>query len=276
MFAASGHADAKGRGLCRDGASVVTDRPTVVGVMTAAFFDVDNTLVKGSSLFLIGRGMVARGLVTRRDIVRYGLVQLRFRLRGEHLGHMRQAQDRALRLGEGLVVSELLPAGGEVYDQRVSRRLWPQTVALARAHLAAGDEVWLVSAAPVELVAIIADRLGLTGGLGTVSETHDGRWTGRLASPILHGPAKAVAVEELAQQRGLSLAACHAYSDSTNDQPLLEAVGHAHVVNPDRHLARTAKARGWTVHRHGGRHLDAAVVGLRSARQLICLGRHPA
>lgn len=85
--------------------------------------------------------------------------------------------DRALRLGDGLVVSDLLQAGGEVQDQRVARRLWPQTVALAQAHLAAGDEVWLVSAAPVELVAIIADRLGLTGGLGTASETHEGRST---------------------------------------------------------------------------------------------------
>jgi len=245
----------------------------VVSVTTAAFFDVDNTLVKGSSLFLIGRGLVARGLVTRRDIARYGLVQLRFRLRGEHLGHMSQAQDRALRLGEGLVVSDLLQAGGEVYDQRVARRLWPETVALAQAHLAAGDEVWLVSAAPVELVAIIADRLGLTGGLGTVSETHDGCWTGRLASPILHGPAKAVAVQDLAEQRGLYLPICHAYSDSTNDQPLLEAVGYPHVVNPDRHLARTAAARGWTVHRHRSRHMHAAAAGLSAARQLTGLGR---
>lgn len=245
-------------------------------VTAAAFFDVDNTLVKGSSLFLIGRGMVARGLVSRRDIVRYGLVQLRFRLRGEHLGHMSQAQDRALRLGEGLVVSDLLKAGGEVYDERVAGRLWPQTVGLAQAHLAAGDEVWLVSAAPVELVGIIADRLGLTGGLGTVSETRDGRWTGRLASPILHGAAKAVAVVELAQQRGLRLSACHAYSDSTNDQPLLEAVGHPHAVNPDRQLARTAAARGWTVHRHRSRHMHAAATGLRTARQLTGRGRRTA
>ena len=240
---------------------------------TAAFFDVDNTLVKGSSLFLIGRGMIARGLVNRRDIARYGLVQLRFRLRGEHLGHMSQAQDRALSLGAGLVVADRLRAGAQVYDERVAGRLWPQTVALAQAHLAAGDEVWLVSAAPVELVAIIADRLGLTGGLGTVSETLNGRWTGQLVSPILHGPAKAVAARDLARQRGLDLTACHAYSDSTNDEPLLEAVGHPHAVNPDRHLARTAAARGWPVHRHRGKQLQVVATGLRAVRQLTASRR---
>jgi HAD superfamily hydrolase (TIGR01490 family) len=236
-------------------------------VTTAAFFDVDNTIVKGSSLFLIGRGLVARGLVTRRDIARYGLVQLRFRLRGEHLGHMNTAQDRALTLGEGLVVAELVQTSRELYDQRVAGRLWPQTVAMAQAHVAAGEEVWLVSAAPVELVIIIAERLGLTGGLGTVSEVQDGRWTGRLASPILHGTAKAVAVRDLAQQRGWNLSACHAYSDSTNDQPLLEAVGYPHVVNPDHHLAQIAKDRGWSVHRHRGPHLHLALTGLSTARQ---------
>ena len=115
----------------------------------------------------------------------------------------------------------------------------------------------------------------LTGGLGTRSETHVGRWTGRLASPILHGPAKALAVQDLAQQRGLDLVACHAYSDSTNDQPLLEAVGHPHAVNPDRHLARTAAAGGWTVHRHRSRHMHAAA-GLSAARRLTGLSRRTA
>lgn len=229
--------------------------------------------MKGSSLFLIGRGMIARGLVSRRDIAKYGLVQLRFRLRGEHLGHMSQAQDRALSLGAGLVVADLLEAGAQVYDERVAGRLWPQAVALARAHLAAGDEVWLVSAAPVELVAIIADRLGLTGGLGTVSETLEGRWTGRLVSPILHGPAKAVAVRDLAQQRGLDLTTCHAYSDSTNDQPLLEAVGHPHAVNPDRHLARTAAARGWIVHHHRSRQMQTVATCLSTVRRLAASRR---
>ena len=222
---------------------------TVVPVVTAAFFDVDNTLVKGSSLFLIGRGLIGRGLVRRRDVARYAAVQVMFRVRGEHLGRIYGAHDKALSLGAGLVVDDLVELATELYEQRVARRLWPQTVALAQQHLAAGHEVWLVSAAPIELVQIIAAALGLTGGLGTVSEVQNGRWTGQLTSPILHGAAKAVAVRALAAERGLDLVNSHSYSDSINDRPLLEAAGHPHAVNPDRRLGQLAHQRGWPVHR---------------------------
>jgi len=135
--------------------------------------------------------------------------------------------------------------------------------------------VWLVSAAPVELVQIIADALGLTGALGTVSEVQHGRWTGRLGSPILHGPAKAVAVGALAVERGIDLGASHSYSDSDNDRPLLEATGHPHAVNPDRALMRYAQHRGWPIHRHRRdltAEAKAALVGLR-ARLLPTLAR---
>ncbi len=154
----------------------------------------------------------------------------------------------------------------ELYEHRLARRLWPQAVALARQHVAAGHEVWLVSAAPVELVRIIADSLGLTGALGTVSEVQHGRWTGRLGSPILHGPAKAV-VGALSAERGIDLGASHSYSDSVNDRPLLEATGHPHAVNPDRALRRLARQGGWPIHRHRRdftAEAKAALVGLRA------------
>jgi HAD superfamily hydrolase (TIGR01490 family) len=219
-------------------------------VTRAAFFDVDNTLVKGSSLFLIGRGMLRHGVIRRRDVLRFAVVQVMFRLRGERLGHVHDAQDRALSLGTGLVVEDVVALGHEIYEQRVAGRLWVETVDLTRAHLAAGCEVWLVSAAPVELVQIMARALGLTGGLGTVAEVEDGRWTGRLAAPFLHGAAKAAAVRDLAERRGLALQHCDAYSDSIHDRELLEAVGHPHAVNPDRQLHRLAVERDWPVHRH--------------------------
>jgi len=101
--------------------------------VTAAFFDVDNTVVKGSSLFLIGRGLIAHGVVRRRDVARYALVQVLFRLRGEHLDQLAGAQDRALALGAGLLVDDVVATGRQVYEERVAGRLWPQTVALARA-----------------------------------------------------------------------------------------------------------------------------------------------
>ena len=242
-------------------------RSTVVPMVTAASFDVDNTLVKGSSLFLIGRGLLSHGMVRRRDVARFAAEQVLLQVRGEHLGRMHGAQDRALSLGSGLVVDDLVAVATELYEHRVARRLWPQAVALSRQHMAAGHEVWLVSAAPVELVQIIADALGLTGALGTVSEVQHGRWTGHLGSPILHRPAKAVAVGVLAAKRGIDLGASHSYSDSVNDRPLLEATGHPHAVNPDRALRRLAQHRGWPIHRHRRdltAEAKAALVGLRA------------
>ncbi|MDN5918908.1 MAG: HAD family phosphatase, partial [Pseudonocardia sp.] len=117
----------------------------------------------------------------------------------------------------------------------------------AQMHLDAGQRVWLVTATPVELALIIARRLGLTGALGTVSESVDGCYTGRLVGEILHGPAKAHAVRALAASEGLDLRRCAAYSDSVNDVPMLSAVGTAVAVNPDSELRDVAKARQWQI-----------------------------
>jgi phosphoserine phosphatase len=118
---------------------------------------------------------------------------------------------------------------------------------LARLHLEAGQRVWLVTAAPVELGAVIAQRLGLTGAIGTVAEIADGRYTGRLVGEMMHGPAKAAAITELAAREGLDLSRCAAYSDSINDVPMLSAVGRPVAVNPDAALRRTARDQGWEI-----------------------------
>ena len=126
-------------------------------------------------------------------------------------------------------------------------RIWAGTRALAQRHLDAGQRVWLVTAAPVELGRVIAARLGLTGAIGTVAEVRDGVYTGRLVGDLMHGPAKAEAVTALAAVEGLDLARCAAYSDSVNDLPMLSAVGRAVAVNPDGALLRQARERGWEV-----------------------------
>ena len=126
-------------------------------------------------------------------------------------------------------------------------RIWAGTRALAQMHLDAGQRVWLVTATPVELALIIARRLGLTGALGTIAESVDGCYTGRLVGEILHGPAKAHAVRALAATEGLDLRRCTAYSDSVNDVPMLSAVGNAVAVNPDAELRDIARARSWRV-----------------------------
>jgi len=218
------------------------------GSSAAAFFDLDNTLLHGASLFLIGRGMYARGVVSTGDVLRGAWQQLVFRLVGERHGHVSAVRDRGLALGAGVEVAPLVAIGEEIFDELIADRILAETLGLAQAHLDRGEDVFIVTAAPVELARIVAQRLGLTGALGTVSEVEDGRWTGRLVGELLHGEAKAEAVIRLAADRGFDLRRCAAYSDSINDLPLLSAVGDPHAVNPDRKLRVYADAQGWPVH----------------------------
>jgi HAD superfamily hydrolase (TIGR01490 family) len=214
----------------------------------AAFFDVDNTMIRGASIYFFGKGMAGRGLITTKDLLRFGWQQLAFRVKGtENLEAVAEARDKALGLVAGKAVDEIVAYGEEIYDELMERRIWSGTRALAQQHLDAGQRVWLVTATPVELARIIAKRLGLTGALGTVSEVEGGRYTGRLVGEPLHGPAKAEAVRALAEREGLDLARCTAYSDSSNDVPMLSAVGHAVAVNPDTALREEARRRGWDV-----------------------------
>jgi phosphoserine phosphatase len=138
-------------------------------------------------------------------------------------------------------------------------------------HLDAGQQVWLVTATPLELAQIIAKRLGLTGALGTVAESKDGVFTGRLVGDILHGIGKAHAVRSLAVREGLNLKRCTAYSDSHNDVPMLSLVGTAVAINPDPDLRELAKNRGWEIrdYRTGRK---AAKIGVPTALALGAVG----
>ncbi len=215
---------------------------------SAAFFDVDNTLSRGSTLFLLARGLARRGFFSTRMVLKFALAQARFRLSGKEkvreIANIRQA---ALVFVKGHKTSELADIAEEIYDESICHSLWAGTVALAQEHLAAGREVWLVTASPLEMGEVIARRLGFTGALGSIAASVDGVYTGELVGDLLHGAAKAVAIERLAQASGLDLADCYAYSDSSNDLPLLAAVGHPCVINPDAKLRRHAKANSWPI-----------------------------
>jgi HAD superfamily hydrolase (TIGR01490 family) len=214
----------------------------------AAFFDVDNTIMQGASIYHFARGLAARDFFTWRDLAAFGWKQVSFRLRGvEDLGHMEEAKQAALGFVAGHEVKEVVRLGEEIYDELMADRIWSGTRALAQLHLDAGQRVWLVTAAPAELAGIVARRLGLTGALGTVSEIEDGVYTGRLVGEPLHGPAKAEAILALADKEGLDLAQCSAYSDSANDLPMLTTVGHPVAVNPDAKLKRIARENGWDI-----------------------------
>ena len=212
-----------------------------------AFFDVDNTLMRGASIYHVGRGAYRRGYLRFRDIVRFSWQQARFIAVGENRKHLDLVRERALGLAKGHSAAELRELAETIFDNAIERRLWPETVGLAREHLDKGHEVWLITATPIDIARVIAERLGLTGALGTVLETVDGCFTGRLEGHVLHGPRKAIAARNLTSRLGADLSECWAYSDSGNDIPLLELAGHRVVVNPDAGLLRHAKSNDWSI-----------------------------
>src|SRR5882757_611924 len=214
----------------------------------AAFFDVDNTMMMGASIFHFARGLASRKFFATSDLAGFAWQQFKFRVGGrENPQTVKESRESALSFVAGRSVAEVVSLGEEIYDELMAERIWPGTRALANMHLDAGQRVWLVTATPVELALIIARRLGLTGALGTVAESEDGKYTGRLVGEVLHGPAKAHAVRALAAREGLNLRRCSAYSDSVNDVPMLSAVGTAVAVNPDSELRDIARARGWEI-----------------------------
>ncbi|MBD0676308.1 HAD family hydrolase [Streptomyces sp. CBMA156] len=234
----------------------------------AAFFDCDNTILRGAAVFYLGVGLYRRGFLTRRDIARFAWQQTWFRLHGtEDPDHISDAKQSALGIVAGKRTADLEAICEEIFEDVVADKIWPGTRALVQMHLDAGQRVWLVTAAPLEVARIIARRLGMTGALGTVAEARDGCYTGRLVGDLLHGPAKAAAVRALARRERLDLDRCAAYSDSANDIPMLSLVGHPYVVNPDGALRRHARAQGWRVRdfRTGRK---AARVGLPAAAAL--------
>ena len=246
--------------------------PPPTDLTAAAFFDVDNTLVQGSSLVHFGRGLAARQYFTYSDMWKFVYAQAKFQLTGrENSEDVAEGRRKALAFIEGRSTAELVALGEEIYDDIIAEKIWPGTRALAQMHLDAGQQVWLVTATPYELAATIAKRLGFTGALGTVAESENGVFTGRLVGDILHGLGKAHAVRQLAIREGLNLKRCTAYSDSYNDVPMLSLVGTAVAINPDTDLRELARERGWEI-RDFRTARKAARIGVPSALALGAIG----
>ena len=215
---------------------------------SAAFFDLDNTMVRGSTLYFLGRAMYQRGFFTKADISKFVVANVRFRLTGtEKPEVISRFQKAATDFIGGHDVKEIYTIAQSVYDEFVSPALIQGTIDIAKQHLAEGTEVWLVTAAPEDMAKLISDRLGFTGALGTKVEIENGKYVGKLNGQILHGVEKARAVRELAAERGFSLNNCHAYSDSASDFPLLQSVGTPHAINPDARLRIKALAENWEI-----------------------------
>jgi HAD superfamily hydrolase (TIGR01490 family) len=214
-----------------------------------AFFDVDNTITRGSTLYFLGKGMYNRGFFTKRDIGAWVLANIRFRMTGTEKSEViSRFQKAATDFIGGHDVKEIRIIGEQIYSEFVSPSIWQGTIELAKEHLSSGDEVWLVTASPEDFANLIAERLGFTGAIGTKAEIKDGKYTGDLNGKLLHGKEKAIAITELTKARGINLKDCFAYSDSHNDLPLLSAVGHPRAINPDAKLRIIAFAQSWPVH----------------------------
>jgi HAD superfamily hydrolase (TIGR01490 family) len=193
--------------------------------------------------------MYQRGFFSKRDISAFVLANLRYRLTGaEKPEEIEKFQNAATDFIGGHGVKEIEAIGSEIYDEFVSPALWQGTIEIANQHLANGEEVWLVTAAPQDMAVLIAKRLGFTGALGTKAEAINGVYTGKMNGLLLHGNQKAIAIRELAEQNNIDLTNSYAYSDSHNDFPLLTAVGNPAAINPDTLLQIRAIRDNWPIH----------------------------
>ena len=213
----------------------------------------------------MAQGLFKKRFITLSELAPALRKQIRYRVSGsENADDIAEGREQALAVVKGKSVAELKQACREIVDNRMLEKSYADTIELAAMHLAAGQQVWLVSATPVQIGQALAETLGFTGALGTVAEEKDGKFTGRLVGDILHGPGKKHAVAALAALQQLDLSKCTAYSDSINDLPMLEMVGSPVAINPDRALRKHAKAQGW------------AVRDYRSVRRVVRAGVVPA
>jgi HAD superfamily hydrolase (TIGR01490 family) len=226
------------------------------GARAAAFFDLDKTLMEGSSAIQFARAGYRSGLISRRQMARDAWENLRFRLEGSTDERSDALRKRILEGIAGERVVDLARLGPDVLAG-ILPRLYREVLDEAWAHQDAGRPAYIVTAASQELAESLARVLVFDGGIGMRSEIRDGVYTGRAAGPFTYREGKAVAMRELAEREGIDLAASYAYSDSESDLPMLRAVGHPVAVNPDSELERIAREEGWRVMRfeHLGRRL---------------------
>jgi HAD superfamily hydrolase (TIGR01490 family) len=247
--------------------------PVGAPARTAAFFDLDRTLMAGSSGIFFAKAAFETGMITRRRLARDAYENLRFRLRGSTDDRADQVRRRVGEMIAGVPVRDLQRLSPRVLAG-VLPRLYPQMLERAYAHQDGGALVYIVTAASQEMADLLAHVLAFDGGLGSRSEIVEGVYTGRPAGPFNYREGKVHAMRELAEREAIDLEDSYAYSDSESDLPMLRAVGHPVVVNPDPDLLRIALQEGWEVLRLDrlGRRLKV-LAALGAAAALGGLGR---
>jgi HAD superfamily hydrolase (TIGR01490 family) len=214
----------------------------------AAFFDLDKTLIEGSSALHFGRAAYKHGMLSRRQLVRDVWANLKFRIQGSTDQSTDVLRQRILDAIAGQRVVDLQRLGPDVLAG-ILPLLYREVLDEAFAHQDAGRPAYIVTAASQELADVLAHVLTFDGGIGMRSEVRDGVYTGAPAGPFTYREGKAAAIRELAAREGIDLAESYAYSDSESDLPMMRAVGNPVAVNPDAALERVARAEGWRIMR---------------------------
>ena len=224
------------------------DLPAVVpdAAPSAAFFDLDKTVIAKSSALAFGRPFYRDGLITRGDVLKAAYAQLVFQLGGANEQQMNSIRDYMTRLATGWRVDQVRQIIAETLHELIDPYVYAEATALIEEHKAHGRDVILVSSSGDEFVRPIGEMLGVDDVIATRMVVKDGRYTGDIEF-YAAGPNKATAIRDLAAERGYRLEDSYAYSDSITDVPMLEAVGHPHAVNPDRSLRKVAIERGWPI-----------------------------
>src|SRR5215204_2642560 len=213
---------------------------------SAAFFDLDKTIIARSSALAFGRPFRAGGLINRRAALKSAYAQLVYLVAGADEDQMNRMRDHITEMCTGWDVQQVREIVAETLFDIVDPLIYDEAAGLIEEHKASGREVVIVSSSGEEVVGPIGELVGADRVIATRMVIEDGRYTGEVEY-YAYGPTKAAAMRELAEAAGYDLADCYAYSDSITDLPMLEAVGHPAAVNPDRGLRRAALERGWPV-----------------------------
>jgi HAD superfamily hydrolase (TIGR01490 family) len=213
---------------------------------TAAFFDLDKTVIAKSSTLAFSKPFYSQGLINRRAVLKSSYAQFLFLMSGADREQMDRMRSYVTSMCAGWDVEQVKSIVGETLHEIVDPLVFAEAAELIADHKLCGRDVVIVSASGEEVVAPIARALGATHAMATRMVVADGKYTGEIAF-YCFGEGKAHAIRELAAREGYPLEHCYAYSDSSTDLPMLEAVGNPAAVNPDRTLRRAATARGWPV-----------------------------
>lgn len=223
-----------------------TPAPTDGPVRTAAFFDLDKTVIAKSSTLAFSKPFFEQGLLNRRAVLKSTYAQFLFLMSGADHDQMDRMRAYVTNMCTGWDVEQVKSIVNETLHDIVNPLVFAEAAELIADHKLCGRDVVMVSASGEEIVAPIARALGATHAMATRMVVEDGKYTGEIAF-YCYGEGKVAAIRELAAREGYALEHCYAYSDSITDLPMLETVGHPSVVNPDRALRKEAVARGWPV-----------------------------